>query len=136
MADHIRKIKKLLVANRSEIAIRIMRAATELGIKTIAVYSHEDRFSLHRYKADEGYLVGYQIYKAKTVKTATADGIKILRDEIKWDGLDAKTRIDGSLGAWRTCFPGARAASVVNRGNLTDADFVHLAGVTTLNMWM
>ncbi len=58
MADHIRKIKKLLVANRSEIAIRIMRAATELGIKTIAVYSHEDRFSLHRYKADEGYLVG------------------------------------------------------------------------------
>jgi hypothetical protein len=50
--------------------------------------------------------------------------------------LDAKTRIDGSLGAWRTCFPGARAASVVNRGNLTDADFVHLAGVTTLNMWM
>ena len=58
MADHIRKITKLLVANRSEIAIRIMRAATEMDIKTVAIYSHEDRFGLHRYKADEGYLVG------------------------------------------------------------------------------
>ncbi|MCA9981395.1 MAG: DEAD/DEAH box helicase family protein, partial [Anaerolineales bacterium] len=45
-----------------------------------------------KHAIDEGYLVGYQIYKAKTVKTATADGIKILRDEIKWDGLDPKTR--------------------------------------------
>jgi type I restriction enzyme R subunit len=42
---------------------------------------------------DEGYLVGYQIYKAQTVKTATADGIKILREDIQWDGLDAKTRL-------------------------------------------
>jgi type I restriction enzyme R subunit len=41
---------------------------------------------------DEGYLVGYQIYKAQTVKTATAEGIKILRDDIQWHGLDAKTR--------------------------------------------
>ena len=41
---------------------------------------------------DEGYLVGYQIYKAQTVKTATVDGIKILREDIQWDGLDAKTR--------------------------------------------
>jgi pyruvate carboxylase len=53
-----RKINKLLVANRSEIAIRVMRAATELGISTVAIYSQEDRFALHRYKADEGYLVG------------------------------------------------------------------------------
>ena len=58
MSDRPRKIRKLLVANRSEIAIRIMRAATELGIPTVAIHSHEDRFSLHRYKADEGYLVG------------------------------------------------------------------------------
>jgi pyruvate carboxylase len=49
---------KLLVANRSEIAIRIFRAATELGLGTVAVYSYEDRFSLHRYKADESYLLG------------------------------------------------------------------------------
>ena len=51
-------MKKLLVANRSEIAIRCFRAATELGLSTVAVYSHEDRFSLHRYKADEAFLIG------------------------------------------------------------------------------
>jgi pyruvate carboxylase len=53
-----RKIRSLLVANRGEIAIRVMRAATELGIRTVSVYSQEDRFSLHRMKADESYLVG------------------------------------------------------------------------------
>jgi len=53
-----RKIKTLLVANRGEIAIRVMRAAHELGIRTISIYSQEDRFSLHRMKADESYLVG------------------------------------------------------------------------------
>jgi pyruvate carboxylase len=51
-------IKALLIANRGEIAIRVMRAATELGIRTIAIHSQEDRFSLHRTKADESYLVG------------------------------------------------------------------------------
>jgi pyruvate carboxylase len=51
-------IRKLLVANRGEIAIRVMRAATELGISTVAIYSLEDRFALHRFKADESYLVG------------------------------------------------------------------------------
>jgi pyruvate carboxylase len=51
-------MRKLLVANRSEIAIRIFRAATELGLDTVAVYSYEDRFSLHRFKADESYLIG------------------------------------------------------------------------------
>lgn len=52
------KPKKLLVANRSEIAIRVMRAATELGLKTVAIYAEEDRFSMHRFKADEAYRVG------------------------------------------------------------------------------
>jgi pyruvate carboxylase len=51
-------MKKLLVANRSEIAIRVFRAATELGLTTVAVYTYEDRFSLHRFKADESYLIG------------------------------------------------------------------------------
>src|SRR6187399_452933 len=51
-------MQKLLVANRSEIAIRVFRAATELGLRTVAVYSHEDRFSLHRFKADEAFLIG------------------------------------------------------------------------------
>ena len=53
-----RRFRRLLVANRSEIAIRVFRAATELGIRTVAVYSHEDRFALHRFKADEAYLIG------------------------------------------------------------------------------
>ncbi len=53
-----RKIKTLLVANRGEISIRVMRAAHELGIRTVSIYSQEDRFSLHRMKADESYLVG------------------------------------------------------------------------------
>jgi pyruvate carboxylase len=51
-------MRKLLVANRSEIAIRCFRAATELGLRTVAVYSYEDRFSLHRFKADEAFLIG------------------------------------------------------------------------------
>ena len=51
-------MNKLLVANRSEIAVRCFRAATELGLRTVAVYSHEDRFSLHRFKADEAYRIG------------------------------------------------------------------------------
>ena len=51
-------LKKLLVANRSEIAIRCFRAGTELGLRTVAVYSHEDRFSSHRFKADEAYAIG------------------------------------------------------------------------------
>ncbi len=52
------RISKLLAANRSEIAIRVFRAANELGIGTVAIYSREDRFALHRFKADESYLIG------------------------------------------------------------------------------
>mgnify|MGYP001353170151 FL=1 len=51
-------MKKLLVANRSEIAVRIFRSANELNLKTVAVYAEEDRFGVHRFKADEAYLVG------------------------------------------------------------------------------
>ena len=52
------KIKKILIANRGEIAIRILRAAAELKITTVSMYSYEDRFSPHRYKADEAYQIG------------------------------------------------------------------------------
>ncbi|MDF1746217.1 MAG: biotin carboxylase N-terminal domain-containing protein [Gimesia sp.] len=52
------KIKKLLVANRSEIAIRIFRSTHELGIRTVGIYTHEDRYALHRTKADEAYQIG------------------------------------------------------------------------------
>src|ERR1700686_5905825 len=53
-----RPIRKLLAGNRSEIAIRIFRAANELGLRTVAFYSQEDRLSLHRFKADEAYEIG------------------------------------------------------------------------------
>ncbi|MEL6858873.1 MAG: pyruvate carboxylase [Pseudomonadota bacterium] len=78
-------IKKILVANRSEIAIRVMRAANELGLQTVAVYSKEDRLSLHRFKADESYLIGEHLGPVKAylavdeiiraAKNANADAI-------------------------------------------------------------
>src|ERR1041384_3923205 len=52
------QFKKLLVANRGEIAIRVFRAATELGIRTVAIYAQEDRLGAHRFKADEAYQIG------------------------------------------------------------------------------
>lgn len=55
---HMKEIRSILVANRSEIAIRIFRAAYELGIRTVGIFSFEDRLALHRLKADESYLVG------------------------------------------------------------------------------
>jgi Pyruvate carboxylase len=54
----IKKFKRVLVANRGEIAIRIFRACQELGIRTVAIYSDEDKRSLFRTKADEAYLIG------------------------------------------------------------------------------
>jgi pyruvate carboxylase len=53
-----RSIKKIMAANRSEIAVRIFRAGTELGLRTVGVFAQEDRFCIHRYKADEAYQVG------------------------------------------------------------------------------
>ncbi len=53
-----KQYKKLLAANRSEIAIRIFRAATESGLQTVAIYAQEDRLAVHRFKADEAYLIG------------------------------------------------------------------------------
>ena len=52
------EFKKILIANRGEIAIRVMRAANEMGKKTVAIYAEEDKLSLHRFKADEAYLIG------------------------------------------------------------------------------
>src|SRR5256885_3463306 len=51
-------IRKILLANRGEIAIRVFRSSHELGMRTVAIYSHEDRYALHRFKADEAYRVG------------------------------------------------------------------------------
>ena len=54
----MKNFEKILVANRSEIAIRVMRAANELGKRTVAVYAEEDKLGLHRFKADEAYRIG------------------------------------------------------------------------------
>ena len=78
------RIKKLLVANRGEICIRVMRAAAEMGIRTVAIYAHEDRFALHRFKADESYLVG-QGQKPIAAYLDIADIIRIA----KAAGVDA-----------------------------------------------
>ncbi|BAK77029.1 pyruvate carboxylase [Pseudogulbenkiania sp. NH8B] len=54
----MKPIRSLLIANRSEIAIRVMRAASEMNIRTVAIYADEDKLALHRFKADEAYRVG------------------------------------------------------------------------------
>ena len=56
----IMHFKKILVANRGEIPIRIFRTAHELSLQTVAVFSHEDRLSMHRQKADEAYMIGHR----------------------------------------------------------------------------
>ena len=72
-------IKKVLVANRGEIAIRIFRACVEIGIKTVGVYTWEDRYSLHRYKADECYQIGDEADPLKPYLDIDAI-IKVARD--------------------------------------------------------
>src|SRR5256886_17084361 len=78
-------IRKLLAANRSEIAIRIFRAATELGLRTVAVYSAEDRLGLHRFKADEAYQVG--IGKGPVQAYLDIDGIIALAKQYEVDAI-------------------------------------------------
>src|SRR5262249_11584168 len=59
ISEFMPEFRKLMVANRGEIAIRVFRSAHELGMRTVAIYSHEDRFAMHRLKADEAYQVGH-----------------------------------------------------------------------------
>jgi pyruvate carboxylase len=93
------RIHSLLIANRGEVAIRVMRAVAELRIRTVAIYSQEDRFSLHRTKADESYLVG----AGKTPVEAyldIADIVRIAR-EAKVDGSGASGDI--AVKCFRSC---------------------------------
>ncbi len=75
-----RTLRKIMCANRGEIAIRVFRAGTELNLRTVAIYSHQDRVALHRYKADEGYLIGAD---------KTAVGAYLAIDEIIAIALEA-----------------------------------------------
>lgn len=72
--------QRLLVANRGEIAVRILRAATELSIRTIAMYTHEDRFALYRFKADEAYKIGEE---GKPI-ASYLDIDNIVRKAVEW----------------------------------------------------
>ncbi|MDP1651441.1 MAG: pyruvate carboxylase [Rhodocyclaceae bacterium] len=76
----MKHIRSILVANRSEIAIRVLRAASEMGIRGVAIYSNEDRFALHRFKADESYLVGAG-KKPIAAYLDIADIIRIAKEE-------------------------------------------------------
>src|SRR5712692_1451053 len=78
-------MQKLLAANRGEIAIRIMRAATELGLRTVGIYSKEDRLSLHRFKADETYLIGEE--KGPVEAYLDVEGIVALATEKDVDAI-------------------------------------------------
>src|ERR1700694_1458750 len=78
-------MQKLLAANRGEIAIRIMRAATELGLRTVGIYSKEDRLSLHRFKADETYLIGEE--KGPIEAYLDVEGIVALAAEKNVDAI-------------------------------------------------
>ena len=78
-------MKKLLALNRGEIAIRIMRAATELGLRTVAIYSKEDRLGLHRFKADEAYQVGEHLGPVQAY--LDIDGIVALAVEKQVDAI-------------------------------------------------
>ena len=78
-------MKKIMAANRGEIAIRIMRAATELGLRTATIYSDEDRLSLHRFKADEAYEIGGD--KGPVAAYLDIDGIIALARERAVDAI-------------------------------------------------
>ena len=77
--------QKVLVANRSEIAIRVMRAATELGFGTVALYAEEDKLSLHRFKADESYHIGQGLGPVKAYLTIE----EVIREEIRGDAYSS-----------------------------------------------
>ena len=81
----IKKFKRVLVANRGEIAIRVFRACQELGIRTVAIYSEEDKNSLFRFKADESYQIG----KGKTPVAAYLS-IEEIIELAKAKGVDAQ----------------------------------------------
>jgi len=111
----IKKINKLLVANRSEIAIRVCRAAHELGIRTVAIYSYEDRFALHRFKADESYQIGE---KADPVK-AYLDIDAIIKLAIE-KGVDAIHPGYGFLSENAEFATACRANGIIFVGPKTD----------------
>ena len=146
----MKPIRKLLVANRGEIAIRVFRTAHELGIQTVAIYSHEDRFALHRLKADEAYLVGHageplRAFEAATdveeasfiveeVKSLKREGVRLSMELLDHPAyraivaeritpLDTDLVSDAALDAWmmRTVTTSHHSSSTCKMGPASDA---------------
>ncbi|HHT32761.1 MAG TPA: pyruvate carboxylase [Corynebacterium sp.] len=112
---------KILVANRGEIAIRAFRSAYELGIKTVAVYPHEDRYSIHRQKADEAYQIGVEGHPVR----AYLDVDEIIRVAVE-SGCDAIYPGYGFLSENPDLATAAEAAGITFIG--PRAEVLELAG--------
>ncbi len=131
-------IRKLLVANRSEIAIRVFRSAHELGMRTVAIYAHEDRFSLHRFKADEAYVVGRPGEPLRSY--LDIDGIVSLAKEHNVDAihpgygfLSENAQFARACGEAGIIFVGPRVELLENLGDKTAArELAERAGVPIL----
>ena len=131
-------IRKLLVANRSEIAIRVFRSAHELGMRTVAIYAHEDRFALHRFKADEAYLVGRPGEPLRSY--LDIDGIVSLAKEHNVDAihpgygfLSENAEFARACGEAGITFVGPRVELLENLGDKTAArELAERAGVPIL----
>ena len=134
----MRPITKLLVANRSEIAIRVFRSAHELGIRTVAIYAHEDRFALHRFKADEAYLIGKPGEPIRSY--LDIEGIVALAKAHGVDGihpgygfLSENPEFAAACGKAGITFVGPRVELLQTLGDKTAArDLAHKAGVPIL----
>ncbi|MFN7811280.1 MAG: pyruvate carboxylase, partial [Planctomycetia bacterium] len=134
----MRPIKKLLVANRSEIAIRVFRSAHELGIRTVAIYAHEDRFALHRFKADEAYAVGKPGEPIRSyldidavVATAKAHGVDAIHPGYGF--LSENPAFAAACGKAGIVFVGPRVELLETLGDKTAArDLAAKAGVPIL----
>ena len=134
----VRPIKKLLVANRSEIAIRVFRSAHELGIRTVAIYAHEDRVALHRFKADESYLVGRPgepirsyLDIASIVALAKAHGVDAIHPGYGF--LSENPEFAAACAAAGVTFVGPRVELLETLGDKTAArDLAKRAGVPIL----
>ena len=131
-------IQKLLVANRSEIAIRIFRSAHELGMRTVAIYAHEDRFALHRFKADEAYLIGKSGEPLRSyldiegiVALARAHGVDAIHPGYGF--LSENAEFARACGKAGIIFVGPRVELLENLGDKTAArDLAQRAGVPIL----
>lgn len=130
--------RKLMAANRSEIAIRIFRAANELGIPTVAIFAQEDRFCMHRFKADESYLVGQG--KGPVAAYLDIEGIVTLAKEKGVDAihpgygfLSENAAFARACGEARITFVGPRPELLDRMGDKTAARAVaERIGVPTL----